>query len=124
MTKKIKIPIKTAANVEFETKFLISSVEVQKKLAAKEDFALIDIRTEPEYKMMHIEGSQLATRDLVEKIFNEWPKDREIILYDHTGGQALMGVQSLESKGFSNTKAIAGGIDSWSETVDPLIPRY
>ena len=124
MTKKIKIPIKAAKNVEFEDKFQTSAVEVKKLLDEKTNFKFIDIRTEPEHKIAHIEGSTLANRDLIEVIFNEWAKDTHIVLYDHTGGQALMAAQSLESKGFTNAKALAGGIDSWSETVDPLIPRY
>ena len=124
MSKKINIPITASKKVEFEVKFQVPAVDVKKLLDDKVDFKLIDIRTEPEHKMAKIEGSTLANRDLIEVIFNEWDKDTHIVLYDHTGGQALMAAQSLESKGFTNAKALVGGIDSWSETVDPLIPRY
>jgi len=124
MTKKIKIPIKAAKAVEEENEFLIAAPEVKKLLDEKAKFSLVDIRTEAEFKMMHIEGALLATRDLVEEIFNKWPKDSQVVLYDHTGAQAMMGAQSLVKKGFSNAKAIAGGIDAWSEAIDPLIPRY
>jgi rhodanese-related sulfurtransferase len=30
----------------------------------------------------------------------------------------------LRDQGFPNAQSLAGGIDAWSRTVDPNIPRY
>ncbi|MFH2204112.1 MAG: rhodanese-like domain-containing protein [Elusimicrobiota bacterium] len=123
MTKNIKIS-KKGPKSEPPAEDTITAAEVKKMLDDNKDFKLLDIRSEPEFRMMHIEGAQFTTRELVDQIFSKWPKDTEIVLYDHKGPQGLMGVQALVEKGFTRIKAMAGGIDAWSEQIDPLIPRY
>ncbi len=123
-TKKLKIPIRAAGEVDEESKLLISAPDLKERLESKEKFDLIDCRTENEHLIMHLEGAVLATRDLVEKIFSQWDKKRPIVIYDHRGPQAMQAVKALRNREFTDVKALAGGIDSWSELVDPLIPRY
>ncbi len=123
-TKKLKIPIRAADAVDEESKLLITAPELKKRLGSKKKFDLIDCRTENEYRIMHLEGAALATRDLVEEIFSKWEKKRPLVLYDHRGPQAMQAVKALHSREFTDVKALAGGIDSWSQLVDPLIPRY
>ncbi len=123
-TKKLKIPIRAAGAVNEESKLLISAPDLKKRLDSNGKFDLIDCRSETEYRIMHLEGAELATRDLVEEIFKKWDKKRPLVVYDHRGSQAMQAVKALNSREFTNVKALAGGIDSWSQLVDPLIPRY
>jgi rhodanese-related sulfurtransferase len=124
MTKTIKIPIEAAAVVEDRAKHMISAEELQKRLATDEKIYLIDVRSEPEFRMMHLEGATLATRPLVEEIFTKWPKDRALVIYDHFGKESINAVKALVSREFTNAKALAGGLDLWSQSIDPLMPRY
>jgi len=120
----MEIPIKSAESVDEEKMLLISAEDLAKKLDAKEELYLIDVRSEVEHRMFKIGEAQLATRDLVEKIFAEWPKDRSLVVYDHFGKESLRAVRALKSRGFETVHGLAGGIDAWSQVIDPLLPRY
>ena len=122
--KKLKIPIRAAGVVEEEARLLISAGDLKKRLDSGEKLTLIDVRSELEYKMLHIEGAKLGSRELVEDIFAKWPKDSPIVVCDHFGKDSLSAVRALETRGFTHVKALAGGIDSWSQVVDPMVPRY
>lgn len=122
--KKLKIPIRAAESVEEEAKVLISVGELKKLLDENAAIDLIDVRSETEYSMLRIEGAQLATRDLVEEIFEKWDKSRRVVICDHLGKESKNAAKALQSRGFEGARALAGGIDAWSQAVDPLLPRY
>lgn len=105
-------------------KLLIDPAELARRLAAKEKFELLDVRSAPEYQVLHIPGARLATRKLVDELFASWAKDTEIVLCDHFGSSGLDAARVLSQKGFTNVKALRGGIDAWSQEIDPLTPRY
>jgi rhodanese-related sulfurtransferase len=47
-----------------------------------------------------------------------------VLFYDHTGAQSLDIAAYFIGHGFSETKCLAGGINAYSEQVDPSLPRY
>jgi len=51
-------------------------------------------------------------------------RDREIVVYCHTGRRSLWVARYLREHGFTKAKSMAGGIDLWSRDIDPTIPRY
>ena len=83
--KKLKIPIRSAEAVDEEAKLLIAVSDLAKRLKGDPKPALLDIRSEMEFKMLSIEGAKLATREVVEEIFNNWAKDSPIVIVDHLG---------------------------------------
>lgn len=42
----------------------------------------------------------------------------------HSGGRSARVAQFLAGQGFRKVANIDGGIDAWSQTCDPAIPRY
>ena len=103
----------------------ISCLEVKELLDAGEEFSFLDVRTEFERELACIDETDLVTQELVDEIIAEWPKDRRIVLYCHTGIRSLAAARFLiERGGFSNAKSMAGGISAWSANVDPSIPQY
>lgn len=122
--KKLDVPIEPAEAVEERARLMITPSDLARRLAADKRLVLVDVRSEPEFRMLRIEGARLATRELVEEIFTRWEKDVPIVVYDHFGRESLNAARALASRGFSDARALAGGIDAWSETIDPLIPRY
>ncbi|MEM6757815.1 MAG: rhodanese-like domain-containing protein, partial [Planctomycetota bacterium] len=40
------------------------------------------------------------------------------------GGRSLKVTQFLRQQGFTDVKSLAGGIDAWSRSIDPDVPRY
>ncbi len=104
----------------------ISVVEAQERLKSAKPPLLIDVREPDEWEVARIHGAQLLP-------LSQWPavavphlKDRaaEILIYCHHGSRSAHAVAILQAQGFTNVTNVAGGIDSWSENVDPTVPRY
>jgi rhodanese-related sulfurtransferase len=51
-------------------------------------------------------------------------RDRRIVVTCHLGGRSLRAAQALQRAGFLRVENLAGGIEAWSLTVDPSVPRY
>jgi rhodanese-related sulfurtransferase len=86
---------------------------------------LLDIRTREEFDAVHIPASVHFTQAMMNTILMEWPRDRGLIaLIDHQGARSLDAAAYFAGHGFTNVRALAGGIDAWSEEIDPSLPRY
>ena len=53
----------------------------------------------------------------------DW-KPRQIVVHCHHGVRSLRACEMLQAHGFERVESMAGGIEAWSLTVDPEIPRY
>jgi rhodanese-related sulfurtransferase len=85
---------------------------------------LIDVRTPQEYEIARIEGCRLVDQALAKEIVETWPKDSPIVTVCHHGVRSLDAALYLRGQGFAKTRSMRGGIDVWSMTVDPSVPRY
>ncbi len=99
--------------------------EVAQRLrTAPQEVFLLDVREDDERETARIEPSlHIPMRSVPERLA-EIPKDRTVVVYCHMGGRSEMIVGFLSSRGYSNVANLEGGIDAWSRTVDPSIPRY
>ncbi|GAB3359760.1 MULTISPECIES: rhodanese-like domain-containing protein [Giesbergeria] len=50
--------------------------------------------------------------------------ERPIACLCHHGVRSLRVATFLEQQGFQHVANISGGIDAWSQTVDPSVPQY
>lgn len=112
------------ASHEDDRLILIDPAELEALLQSGSPPALIDLRTREEHEAVAIEGSRLFGNELTHEIFGHWPKDRVIVVYDHTGDRCLDAAAYLIGHGFRATRALRGGIDAWSREIDPDLPRY
>lgn len=94
------------------------------KLMKEGKVTLIDVRTPQEYNIARIEGCRLVDQALAKEIVETWPKDTPIITVCHHGVRSLDAAVYLRQQGLTQTRSMSGGIDLWSMTVDPSIPRY
>ena len=85
---------------------------------------LLDLRESWEWDIAHIEGSQLITRENSESILSNLKKDGELILIDWKQDRSPSFVKWLLQQGFSYAKCLEGGIDAWSDKIDPSLARY
>jgi rhodanese-related sulfurtransferase len=110
------------ANAE-DAKVLIAPVDAEH--AARESGArLIDIRTREEHEAVRIEGSHLMGQDFLQEVMGGWSRDTMIVIVDHNGSRGLDAAAYFSGHGFTNVRALRGGIDAWSCEVDPSLPRY
>jgi molybdopterin/thiamine biosynthesis adenylyltransferase/rhodanese-related sulfurtransferase len=84
---------------------------------------LLDVREQDEWDVAHIEGAHLKPLSSLEKSFDDIPKDRPVYCFCKGGGRSLRAVGFLKSKGYSAIN-IKGGINAWSQEIDPAVPRY
>lgn len=112
------------ASHEEDRQILIDPAELQALLKSGSPPALIDLRTREEHEAVALEGSTLFSNELTHEIFGHWPKDRSIVVYDHTGDRCLDAAAYLIGHGYRATRALRGGIDAWSREIDPGLPRY
>ena len=52
------------------------------------------------------------------------PKDTTIVFHCHSGARSLDAAAYFIGHGFTDVKSMTGGINAWSEQVDPSVPKY
>ena len=110
------------ANESSETE--IDVRELKRKMDAKEDFFLLDVREPNEYQIGKIPGSTLIPLGEVPQRYQEIPKDREVIVQCKMGGRSAKAADFLRSVGFTRVLNLKGGILDWIDKVDPSQPKY
>lgn len=87
---------------------------------------MVDVREQNEFDFCRIEGALLLPlSSFVENFERQLPnKNEKILLFCHHGMRSLRAAEYLSSRGYADVKSIIGGIDLWSEQIDPEIPRY
>ena len=98
--------------------------EVSDRLAEVTPPRLLDVREQSEYEIVHLEGGQLLTEDLVGEMLEGWPPDTPIVCYCHHGVRSMQAALFLAGKGFTDVTSMAGGIDAWALQIDPTLARY
>ena len=85
---------------------------------------LLDVRSREEFEAVHIEGSQLMAQPVVQEIMAEGSNDRPLVIIDHQGKTCLDAAAYFIGHGLKNVRALRGGLDAWSQEVDPSVRRY
>lgn len=98
--------------------------DAAERLRDTEPPLLVDVRETWERDLASIPGSLHIPMNQLPARLDELSEEREIILHCHTGGRSLQAAMWLESQGYDRLANVDGGIDEWSQTVDPSIPRY
>jgi rhodanese-related sulfurtransferase len=101
-------------------------VKAVESLLGNDDFVLVDCREPSEWETAHIEGAILMP-------ISQWQaqlqrldefQGKRVAVHCHHGGRSLRVTRWLRENGFPEAQNVTGGIDAWSQTVDPSVPRY
>ena len=76
------------------------------------------------YDICRLPGSVLIPLGQLGQRMDELNSDDEIVVHCKLGGRSAKAVEQMQKAGFSNVKNLTGGIDRWSQEVDPSVPRY
>lgn len=112
------------ASHENDLRLQITPAELKTRINDGALLHLVDLRTREEHEAVVIPGSVLFSQDLQREAFGSWNKDDLVVLYDHTGPRALDAAAYFAGHGFTQVRALAGGIDRYSQDADPGLPRY
>jgi rhodanese-related sulfurtransferase len=85
---------------------------------------LLDVRQPSEHATAALEGSVLVPLDQLAERIDELDRSHPIVVYCHHGIRSLNAAMFLKANGFASVRSLAGGIDRWSLTIDPSVPRY
>lgn len=91
---------------------------------ANKPHVLIDVREPDEFETARIEGAVLIPLGELPQRLSEVPKDKPVVVQCHHGGRSARAVGFMLQNGFSDVKNLEGGIDAWSDRVDPAVARY
>ena len=99
---------------------------VKQKLDAKADMLLVDCRERDEHETASIARAVLLPMcEIADRLHElESYRQRPIVVHCHHGGRSLRVTRWLREQGFTQAQNMAGGIDRWSQEIDPTVPRY
>ena len=101
----------------------ISVEELKKKMDAKADIFILDVREPHEYQICNLNGYLIPVGDLPKRV-SELDSSREIVAHCKMGGRSAKAVNFLRRSGFKNVYNLTGGITAWAEKIDPKMPKY
>lgn len=85
---------------------------------------LIDVRTREEFEAARIEGATLFTQELMQEILSRGDREGLLVFVDHQGRRSMDAAAYFVGHGFTRARSLRGGVDAWSQEIDPSIPRY
>jgi monothiol glutaredoxin len=101
----------------------LSVGELKAMLDADEPMELLDVRTPEERAIAAIPGAVLLNEQEAARI-ESLPRDTKLVLHCHHGGRSQRAAEQFVSLGFTDVYNVTGGIDAWSQEIDPDVPRY
>jgi adenylyltransferase/sulfurtransferase len=103
-----------------------SAAEVAAMRSRGDAFLLLDVREPHEHATASIAGARLLPLGSLEaqlEALAPW-RQRTVVVHCHKGGRSAKACKLLAARGFGDVWNLGGGIDAWSLTVDPDVPRY
>jgi adenylyltransferase/sulfurtransferase len=102
----------------------ISVQELKAKIDAREAFELIDVREPFEFEIARIDGAKLIPLGEIPERADELRREHTFVVHCHSGRRSAEAARLLKQRGFANVYNLEGGIDAWSDFIDPTVPKY
>ena len=101
----------------------ISVEELKKRLDAKEDLFILDVREPHEYQICNLNGYLVPLNDLPKRV-HELDPSKDMVVHCRSGGRSARAVEFLQKAGYTKARNLAGGILAWADRIDPKVPKY
>ena len=103
----------------------ITATELKERLDRGDNVQVIDVREQNEYEIARLPDSKLIPLGQVVGRMSEIDPNRETIVHCKGGGRSAKAIEALKRAGFTgNLINLKGGINAWSNEVDPTVPKY
>jgi adenylyltransferase/sulfurtransferase len=86
--------------------------------------ALLDVREPHEYALADLPDAIKVPLGTLPKSLEQVPRDRDLVVYCRSGARSGNAVQFLRQMGYEKAVNLAGGINAWSERIDPSMRKY
>ncbi len=94
----------------------IDASTLENRIDAGDDFLLLDIRSAGELAQGVLPNAVHIPMHLIPLRISELPKDKDVILYCHSGARSYHACAYLAQQGFSNAVNLRGGILAWARS--------
>ncbi|MGQ0696746.1 MAG: rhodanese-like domain-containing protein [Panacagrimonas sp.] len=85
---------------------------------------LLDVRMPHEVELVSLPGAlNIPVHELPHRLA-EMATDRPVAIYCHHGVRSEHAALLLEQQGFADVSHLEGGIEAWTDEIDPTLPRY
>jgi monothiol glutaredoxin len=101
----------------------LSAPQLKAMMETDPSFELVDVRTDGERAIAHIEGSRLLDKPYHDHLL-ALDRNTPLVFQCHHGIRSQGAAEYFQQQGFTNLYNLQGGIDAWSELVDRSMPRY
>ncbi len=98
--------------------------EVKARLDAGDDFVLLDVRERQEFEFNRLPGAVFQPLSRIHAWVDSLDKEKNYVVYCHHGMRSHQACVFMARNGFTKVANLSGGIDAWSEEVDPSVPVY
>ena len=103
----------------------ITVEQLKEQLASANAPLLLDVREQWEFDTANIQSSKLMPMgEIPSRAHQELDEEQHILVLCHHGARSLSVAAWLRQQGFDKAQSVSGGIDAWSRTIDPEVPRY
>ena len=93
----------------------IDVAELKRRMDADENFVLYDIRSDGEVAQGTLPDSEHLAMHLIPLKMQDFPMDRDVILYCRSGARSYHACGYLQQQGIDNAVNLRGGIISWAQ---------
>jgi rhodanese-related sulfurtransferase len=101
----------------------IDPYDLQSRIADGDKFVLLDIRSAGELAQGVLPDADHMPMHTIPLRINELPKDRDVILYCHSGARSYHACAYLAQQGYDNVINLRGGILGWARSGYQLATR-
>ena len=100
----------------------ITVVELKEITESESSYELVDVRTVAERAIATVEGFRLLDQSYHDHLV-QCDRETPIIFQCHHGIRSQQAAEYFRQQGFHDLSNVQGGIDAWSQLVDPAVPR-
>lgn len=99
---------------------------LDERARGERDFMLIDVREPVEWEIVAIDGSVLIPKGefLDGSALARLPHDKPIVVHCKVGGRSAEVLAVLHGAGFADAVHVGGGINAWTQQIEPDKPSY
>ncbi|MBS1822059.1 MAG: molybdopterin-synthase adenylyltransferase MoeB [Acidobacteria bacterium] len=98
---------------------------LKKKLDAKENVFVLDVREPHEYPIANIGAPLIPVGSLESRIAEiAGHKNDEVVVHCRSGARSQKAALVLKAAGFTNVSNLSGGILAWADKIDPTMAKY
>ena len=102
---------------------LLAPKALKAMLDGGEKLELFDVRGPEERQLAAIAGAR-PLDEAGQRYLMGLSRDALVVFHCHHGGRSQKAAEHFLQQGFKNVYNLEGGIDAWSQTVDPSLRRY